>query len=296
MIENHKKRKLFYYLVDVFGSDKYSGNQLAVFTDTEEITSEEMQRIAHEINFSETTFITGYNLNLNIFDVRIFTPNQEVPFAGHPTLGTAFIANQHFLSGQANHLDLNLQIGKIPVFMNKGVLWMNQIQPWFSHRYDIPVLSKILGLSENDILPDFPIEVVSTGLPFIIVPLVSLSALKKARLNTELVDQFLTDSKTNEIMVFTKDSYDSSHQLAARVFVPEYGIYEDAATGSANGCLSAYLLKYKVFKSEALDLSVAQGYEINRPSIIYHQSKFIDNKYDINIGGKVIPVAEGIWY
>jgi trans-2,3-dihydro-3-hydroxyanthranilate isomerase len=291
-----EKRDIVYYIVDVFGSEKYSGNQLAVFTDTNCITSDEMQQIAHETNFSETTFITGYNLDMNIFDVRIFTPFQEVPFAGHPTLGTAFIANQHFLNGSANNIYLNLTAGKIPVTKIEDILWMNQLQPQFGEQFDIKKIAKVLELSDKDILPDYPIEIVSTGLPFILVPLANLSALKKARYNVTAAENLLRDSKTKEIMVFTRDTYDSSHQIASRVFVPEYGIVEDAATGSANGCLSAYLLKYNVFKTNSIEISVAQGYEINRKSILYHRSKLTNNAYDLNIGGKVISVAEGIWY
>lgn len=292
----YEKRNLKYYIVDVFGSEKYTGNQLAVFTNPKNITSDEMQLIAYETNFSETTFITGYNLDLNIFDVRIFTPYQEVPFAGHPTLGTAFIANHQFLDGYAKEVHLNLFAGKIPVTKIGEKLWMKQLQPQFGKQFDISTIAKVLDLSENDLISDFPIETVSTGLPFIIVPVANLSALKKVRLDISVVEKLLQDSKTKEIMVFSMDTYDGSHQVAARVFVPEYGIIEDAATGSANGCLSAYLLKHNVLKTKTIEISVAQGYEINRPSTLYHNSKLTDNEYDINIGGKVIPIAEGVWY
>jgi trans-2,3-dihydro-3-hydroxyanthranilate isomerase len=292
----YEKRDLKYYIVDVFGSEKYSGNQLAVFTNPQNITSAEMQLIAHETNFSETTFITGYNLDMNIFDVRIFTPYQEVPFAGHPTLGTAFIANKYFLDDFAKEVHLNLLAGKIPVTRIEGKLWMKQLQPQFGKQFEISTISKVLGLAEDDLLSDFPIETVSTGLPFIIVPVANLSALKKISLDNSIIEKLLQDSKTKEIIVFSMDTYDGSHQVAARVFVPEYGIIEDAATGSANGCLSAYLLKHNVLKAKSIEITVAQGYEINRPSAIYHNSKLTDSGYEINIGGKIIPVAEGIWY
>ncbi len=296
MVAKLKNRKLFYYIVDVFGSVKYSGNQLAVFTEINGISGDEMQKIASEINFSETTFITGYNLDLKIFDVRIFTPYNEVPFAGHPTLGTAFVANQHFLDKKAESLFLNLQVGKIPVKKEGETFWMKQIQPKFGELFQHETISSVLSLSKDDMDTELPIQIVSTGLPFILVPLKNLDALKRATLNLSQVRELLKGSTTKEIMVFTRETYDNTHQLAARVFVPEFGISEDAATGSANGCLSAYLLKYKVLGKNSVNLIIGQGYEMDRPSEIYHKSSLEKDKYDINIGGSVIPIAEGIWY
>lgn len=289
-------RKLLYYIVDVFGSEKYSGNQLAVFTDAEDIFSAEMQQIAREINFAETTFITGYNLDLKIFDVRIFTPYNEVPFAGHPTLGTSYIANKVFLEGNSNIINLNVQVGKIPVTISDGILWMNQIQPTFGESIESEVLADVLVLQKNDIDLRYPIQIVSTGLPFILVKLNTLDALKRSSLNSAAIREKLGHYSTKEIMVFTTEGYKKSDQVACRVFVPEFGIPEDAATGSANGCLSAYLLKHNIFDEPSIDISVGQGYEMNRPSTLYHKSKLSGDKYDINIGGNVIPVAEGLWY
>jgi trans-2,3-dihydro-3-hydroxyanthranilate isomerase len=296
MVAELKNRKLLYSIVDVFGSEKYSGNQLAVFTEIDGISGNEMQKIALELNFSETSFITGYNLDLKVFDVRIFTPHNEVPFAGHPTLGTAFIANHFFLDNKADSVFLNLQVGKIPVRKEGEIIWMNQVQPKFGELFQHETISSVLSLNKDDIDTELPIQIVSTGLPFILVPLKNLDALKRATLDLSRVRELLKGSTTKEIMVFTRGTYDNSHQLAARVFVPEFGIPEDAATGSANGCLSAYLLKYNVLEKNAINLVVAQGYEMNRPSKIYHRSSLEKNKFNINIGGKVVPIAEGVWY
>jgi trans-2,3-dihydro-3-hydroxyanthranilate isomerase len=296
MKQSKNKRNYQYYIVDVFGSEKYSGNQLCVFTSAENLSSEEMQGIAREINFSETTFITGYNIDLKLFDIRIFTPYNEIPFAGHPTLGTAYIASQSFLDSFKGTLYLNLQVGKIPVQIDDKLLWMCQIQPDFGQIFDAEIFAKILNIDISDIQPDLPIEVVSTGLPFIIVPLKNLRAIKKAKLNTSLVQKLLNNSNTKEIMIFSTESYQKDDKISARVFVPEFGIPEDAATGSANGCLSAYLLKNNVFNTDTINLSVGQGYEMNRPSTLYHKSSVDNGKYNINIGGMVIPVAEGLWY
>jgi trans-2,3-dihydro-3-hydroxyanthranilate isomerase len=296
MNQSQTKRNFRYYIVDVFGSEKYSGNQLCVFTSAENLSSEEMQSIAKEINFSETTFITGYNIDLKIFDVRIFTPYNEVPFAGHPTLGTAYIASQFFLDNYKGTLYLNLQVGKIPVRVEDKILWMNQIQPKFGQKFDTKIFAEILNIDISDIQQDLPIELVSTGLPFIIVPLKSLEAVKKAKPNAALIQKLLSHSNTKEIMVFSPEPYQKADKISSRVFVPELGIPEDAATGSANGCLSAYLLKNNVFKTDTINLTVGQGYEMNRPSTLYHKSSINDSKYNISIGGNVISVAEGLWY
>ncbi len=296
MSKETSKRKLVYYIVDVFGSEKYSGNQLAVFTNAEGIPTTEMQKIAQEINFSETTFITGYNLDLKVFDVRIFTPFNEVPFAGHPTLGTSFIANQFFFDGKSKKINLNLQVGKIPVEILDDILWMNQIQPTFGETIDSKTLAEVLGLQISDIDHRYPAQIVSTGLPFILICLNSLDALKRCNLNSFAVKEKLQKYSTNEIMVLTTEAYNPKDQIACRVFVPEFGIPEDAATGSANGCLSAYLLKYKILEKSNIDISVGQGYEMNRPSTLFHKSSLSGNKFDINIGGTVIPIAEGLWY
>ncbi|MBN1115913.1 MAG: PhzF family phenazine biosynthesis protein [Bacteroidales bacterium] len=289
-------RSLKYYILDVFNTKKYSGNQLAVFTEAKGITGEEMQQIAREINFSETTFITGYDIQNKEIDVRIFTPGSEVPFAGHPTLGTASIANKVFFDSKAEQLTLNLKAGKIPVDIGDEILWMLQIQPIFDTGYSTTDIASVLNLETTDIDDKFPAQVVTTGLPFIIVPLKSLDALKKAHVDSKLTKAILNKSRVKEIMVFTNECYNSGDNIAARVFVQEMGIPEDAATGSANGCLVAYLLKNNYLNSNTFSISVAQGYEIGRPSRLYLKGNYFENNYTIRVGGTVDLVAEGTWY
>lgn len=288
-------REIPFHIVDVFGQQKYSGNQLAVFTDCSELEEYEMQFIAREINFSETTFITKVNKEKGEITVRIFTPGTELPFAGHPTLGTARVANKVFFSNSLSKITLNVKAGQIPVSLEEEVTWMKQIQPEFAVHLDKKHVAEILQLQVSDIKDEYPVEWISTGIPFYIVPLNSLEALKKAKLNRAALQEHLGKYASNEFLIFSDESYNSIDRLSARVFVPEYGIDEDAATGSANGCLAAYLSKYKYFGKYDFDISVAQGYEINRPSRLFIKGNYENKLYDIQVGGKVLFIAEGKW-
>ena len=289
-------RNLPYYIVDVFGESKYSGNQLAVFTQVDSISSEEMAAIARETNYSETTFITGKNATSHEADVRIFTPGGEIDFAGHPTLGTAYIANKILFQGAVDTITLNLKVGKVPVFRKNGLLWMTQVQPRFGQTMEAAIMANALGIPNEDIDLRFPIEYVSTGLPFFIVPVKSLETIRKIRINTQKLLEQLHGYDISQVLVFSPESYTTDDAIACRVFVPSLGIPEDPATGSANGCLAAYLVKHKYFGTNKIELSVAQGYEINRPSRLYLKASMIDNTYSIEVGGKVVEIAEGKWY
>ena len=149
--EIHKveHERLRYYIVDVFAEKKFAGNQLAVFRDARKLSNEEMQVIAREINYSETTFILSDKPNNGGFDVRIFTPKEEVPFAGHPTLGTAYIIRDEILQGKTKDVILNLKVGQIPVtFSQDNYCWMKQIQPTFGQQYKPAALAHILSLED----------------------------------------------------------------------------------------------------------------------------------------------------
>ncbi len=284
-----------YFITDVFGNDKYSGNQLATFFDFGILSTDEMQKIAREINFSETTFITSSKINNNGFDVRIFTPVSEIDFAGHPTLGTAYIINKYIAEKTSELVNLNLRAGQIPVTIENEIVWMKQNQPRFGNNLDKALLSEVLGLSENDIDIRYPIQEVSTGLPFTIVPLRTIDSLKRAQINLTKYNNFIEQAWAKGILIFSTETHEANHDLSSRVFVNYLGIPEDPATGSATGCLAGYLLKNNVYKNNKIELCIGQGYEINRPSELKIKAELRDNNYEINVGGKVIEVAEGDW-
>lgn len=307
MSQEIKPNTLPFYIVDVFAENKYEGNQLAVFEHNSDLKSEIMQAIAKEIGFAETTFINTETSGKGDFDVRIFTTETEIPFAGHPTLGTAFVINEQIIKDDCTGLNLNLGVGKIPVDFSNGILWMQQINPFFGQKYEPHDLAEVLGIEEIEIDTDFPILHVSTGLDFLIVPIKNLSVMQKIKPNAEKFIRFLLDQKlykTNNtsgksmnIFVFTKETYSVENQLNSRMFMVEDEVLkEDSATGSANGCLLGYLLKTNYLGTETIKIKVEQGYEIPRKSIIYHDGqKISDTQFSVRIGGKVQWVSKGEW-
>ena len=283
-----------FYIVDVFTEKKYAGNQLAVFRDAGGISSDEMQSIAREINFSETTFILSEELNNGGFDVRIFTPKEEVPFAGHPTIGTAHIIHSKIIQGKYNDVILNLKVGQIPVvFGQDGFCWMKQIQPIFGQQHIPDILANILGLDVSEIDERFPIQEVSTGLPFFIVPLKNMASLKKANVDKGKYFDLIKDTVAKGILVFCPEAHDPQNNISVRVFVDYYGVPEDPATGSGNGCLAGYMVKYRYFGKDRINIRSEQGYEIGRPSLLLLKAEQRDEIINISIGGKSIIVAQG---
>ncbi len=287
-------KALTFYIADIFAEKKYAGNQLAVFRGAGELSGEEMQNIAREINFSETTFILSDEQNNGGFDVRIFTPKEEVPFAGHPTLGTAYIIRSKILNGKSNDLVLNLKVGQIPVtFSQDDYCWMRQIQPTFGPQHKPETLANILGLDVSEMDERFPIEEVSTGLPFFIVPLKKIAALKKAKVDKETYFDLVKNTAAKGILVFCPETHEPQNDISVRVFVDYYGVPEDPATGSGNGCLAGYLVKHRYFGQDSIDIRSEQGYEIDRPSLLLLKAEQSGTDINISVGGRSILVAQG---
>ena len=286
-----------FYIVDVFAEEKYQGNQLAVFRNAADLSKDEMQRIARETNYAETTFILSDSKVKNGYDVKIFTPDFEVPFAGHPTLGTSFIIHREIENGLTDRVNLNLGVGQIPVtFEQNSDIWMKQNPPRFGRTVDRKTVSEILSINIDDIDAHFPIQEVSTGMPSVIVPLKSLRAVRQCRVDHIAYKRFLQEAFSANILVFCKETYEKENQLNVRVFCEDSGFPEDAATGSANGNLAGYLLEYGYFNSGQLQYSVEQGYEINRKSLLKVKAGKTGGQFDINVGGKVFLVAKGEWF
>lgn len=284
-----------FFITDVFGEKKYEGNQLATVLDFGRLSSDEMLNIAREFNFSETTFITKQDKVDNGYNVRIFTPGSEIDFAGHPTLGTAYILDNYFEKGKSDLILLNLKVGQIPVVKKEGRYWMKNNQPQFGEHFSAKTMAAVLNLSENDIDREYPVKEVSTGLPVTVVPLKNMEALKRASVDKTAYNSFIASSWAKGILVFCPESYSPSQDLAARVFVDFFGIPEDPATGSAMGCLAAYLLKFEYLGKEAIRICIGQGYEIGRPSSLFIEASKTEKEYDINVGGKVMEIARGTW-
>jgi trans-2,3-dihydro-3-hydroxyanthranilate isomerase len=292
-----KMRGLTFYLADVFAEEKYAGNQLAVVRNAGTLSSAQMQRIANEMHFSETAFILSDQKRNDGYDVRIFTPATEMPFAGHPTLGTAYVIRHNIVAETTNRVVLNLKVGQIPVTFekdgkNREILWMKQIAPTFGKTFDAAKISQMLNLDVNDIDSKYPVQEVSTGVPFVITPLKTLDAVKRVRIDKDRKLELTKDSQA-EILVFCPETYKKENSLNVRVFVDLYGIPEDPATGSANGCLAGYLSRYRYFGGDLVDVRVEQGYEIGRPSLLHLKAENREGKIRVYVGGKVVMVASG---
>jgi len=287
-------KALPFYMLDVFAEKKYAGNPLAVLRSAAELSGDQMQSIAREINFSETTFILSDAPSRGGFDVRIFTPKEEVPFAGHPTIGTAHIIRNQILHGNADQVVLNLEVGQIPVtFSQDGYSWMKQIPPVFHQQHMPEVLANVLGLDLSEIDERFPVEEVSTGLPFFIVPLKDLAALKKARIDWDKYLALIQNTLSKGILVFCPQPHEPQNDISVRVFVDYYGVPEDPATGSGNGCLAGYLVKHRYFGRDSIDIRSEQGYEIGRPSLLLLKAGQAAAGIDVAVGGRSVLVAQG---
>ncbi len=299
-----------FYLVDVFAAERYQGNQLAVFDarnlPSNALPTKQMQAIAREINFQEITFVMSGSLEAG-FDVRIFTPEYEIPFAGHPTLGTAWVLANHLAKTGSAPLTLNMGVGPVPVRWEGNTPWLTAAQPQFGPIFDPADLAQLLNLSPDDIDTDWPLERVSTGLLYVLVPVKSLAVMQKIRLNVRAFENWLLthlQHKTNSsaglhtsLYVFCRETYSSGNQINARMFCFEQGkVAEDPATGSAGSCLLAYLLKNRVFDTNPVRLRVEQGYEVGRPSLLELDGGMTESgEYSLQVGGQVQYVARGEW-
>ena len=282
---------LTFYIVDVFAEEKYAGNQLAVVRGGVGLPDERLQRIALEMNYSETTFLLSEEETEGGYDVRIFTPGNEIPFAGHPTLGTAYVIQHELLAGPVERITLNLKAGEIPVTFGE-VLWMRQLPPAFGATLDSAFLARALHLETADLNDHYPVQEVSTGLPALIVPLRDLDALRRCKVDWERYTELAGPGKN--LYVFCPEPHeDGPGDLSARMFANDLGVPEDPATGSAAGCLAAYLLEHSYLGTDSVDVRVEQGYEIGRPSLLYLRAASEADEMRVDVGGKVQMVARG---
>jgi len=283
-----------FYILDVFARERFAGNQLAVFRNAGGLSGGEMQRIAKEMNFSETTFILSDEERDGGHDVRIFTPAAELPFAGHPTLGTAYLINREIAGGRKK-IVLNLKAGRIPVtFEEGGLTWMRQNEPVFGATLSPEEIAPVLGLAPEEIDERYPVEEVSTGLPFIIIPLKTLESIKRACTVPDLLFDMVRDLEAKQVLVFSPETEEEGARLKVRVFADYLGVKEDPATGSANGCLAGYLVRHRYLGTREIDIAVEQGREVGRPSMLHLRAREAEGgRIQVDVGGNVILVARG---
>ena len=280
---------------DVFSSRPLEGNSLAVFLDGRGLTDAEMQSIAKEMNLSETTFILPRDAAIEREQgvrVRIFTVQEELPFAGHPTLGTAFA-----LRGQsgAEKVELELNVGKVPVHFEEHAGQppfgeMTQIDPTFGMPHDREAVARATGLRTQDLDDSLPLQTVSTGLPYTVVPLKSLTIMQNLQIDPNRSAEYLAKTAGKFFYFVTRETVDREARLHARML---FYNGEDPATGSAAGCTAAWMVAHGVAKPEERVL-IEQGVEMKRPSRIFVRAARSDNRIvNVRVGGHSVEIMRG---
>ena len=297
--------KFRYYTADVFTDRPFGGNQLAVFPDARGIDDARMQAIAREFNFSETTFVLPPDDRRHTRRVRIFTPGAEIPFAGHPTVGTAHVLAQIGdipLAGETTKVVFEEGVGPVPVtirskakhpvFAQLSVAKLPEVGP---PPPPAARLAAMLSLDEGDLVgSDMSPEAVSCGLRYLIIPLVSRDAVARARLRVDLWEQTLRDYWTDDVYIFALDPELQGSDVHARMFAPGYGVPEDPATGSAACTLGGYLGMRNPRHDGTLRWVIEQGFEMGRPSILEVEVDKNGGAISaVRVGGSTVVICEG---
>lgn len=295
--------ELHYHLLDVFTNQAFGGNQLAVFTSPPaDISQATMQKIAKEMNLAEITFVFPPADSNNDYRVRIFTPATEMPMAGHPTVGTGYLlAHQGMLGDIDGEKVVTFEEGVGPIKVTIKADETGQVQrvlmrqplPEFLDIYeDKQWIADMLSLSIDDLHPTVPVQVATTGVPFLYIVVNSLEAIGKVNLRLDMWGEKLKGTKAEQVFVTTPETEYEGSTVRSRMFAPAFGIPEDPATGAASGPLGAYLVKYGLV--EAGDMVSEQGVEMGRPSFInIHIGTDGDAFTDIIIGGESVYMGYG---
>lgn len=289
--------------VDVFTDHIFGGNPLAVFPHAEGLTDVEMQAIATEMNLAETTFVLPPTHPDCVARVRIFTPGRELPFAGHPTIGTTYVlASGGMLPDGTSRIQLEEGIGPVPVrlegdLQSPSALWMRHRDAIFGPPVeDASCLAAALGLVASDLLSTAPPVVGSTGVPFLYIPLRDPGTVDRALLNVPLLLECAIEPAADGVFIFAPAGEPGVNRVYSRMFAPHtLNIPEDPATGGASGPLGAYLVRFGLVRGEGeLSIVSEQGTKMGRQSFIHIRLQARGGEpHDIEIGGSVVPVLEG---
>ena len=294
-----------YVTADVFTGTRFGGNQLAVLPDARGLSTEQMLAITREFNYSESTFVLPPERDGDTCRVRIFTPGGEVPFAGHPTIGTAHVltaTGRVPLTGDETRLVLGETVGPVPVTVRaeNGAPAFAQLSVAQLPTEEAPAASPdeiaaLLGLAPADLLGgDYAPRVASCGLPFLLVPVRDPDAVRRARVRPDLWERSLRGTTGSEVMVFALTGDLREADVHARVFVPGLNVPEDPATGSANAALGGYLAARTPRDGATLRWTVAQGIEMGRPSRLEVEAdKRAGTVTAVRVGGRSVLVCEG---
>ena len=287
-----------FHIVDVFAERPYTGNQLAVVVGSDDLSDETMQQLAAETNYSETTFVGSAPEPDGGYRVRIFTPAREIAFAGHPILGTAWVIRHHLAPAPAASVRLNLAVGPVPVTFESTVA--DGEVAWFLAPPVTPGpscarerIAAALGILPEDIETKAPVQQFTAGTSAMIVPLRTLEALRRSRLDLAAYADLLHEGFPPLTYLFCTETREPGNHLSARFFFDAHGVREDPATGNGAAFLGAYLLMHKLFPEAELSLRIEQGHEVRRPSLVRLRARMDGASREIQVGGTVIPTVSG---
>jgi trans-2,3-dihydro-3-hydroxyanthranilate isomerase len=285
------------HIVDVFTDKPCTGNPLAVVLGAHGLTARQMQAFAREMNFSETTFVMSDEPVAGAWPVRIYTPTHELPFAGHPTLGTAHVLRTEMLAAKSARVTLELGVGRVPVVMERTgrreLYWMRPPTPSFGARVARREAAALLGVTPSDIDGKYPSLEVVSGIGYLVVPVRSRAALARATINAQVLNRVCAKLEAKAVIAFAPGAKDARNHHTARVFCDYYGVPEDAATGSANGCLAAWLVETGYCEDDATDVRVEQGAQMGRPSLLHLRAMRTSRGIEVRVGGGVVDVVRG---
>ena len=286
--------ELTYHVVDVFTTTPLEGNALAVFTDASGLDASTMQRIAREMNLSETTFVLPRESKNGAMRVRIFTPGREMDFAGHPTVGTAYVMRRlGLVPRDAATFALEENVGRVPIRVDSGddpLIWLTTPPIRVLETLSRAACAAAIGLREDDLVPNLPCEIVSAGAPFVFVPIKDAATVDRAALDgARFAD--LVRGRTDKLALF----FFAPVQAGAysRMFAPEHGLIEDPATGGATGPLAAYMMKHRLARSaDGTRFLSEQGKKMGRRSLLHVLIHGENGRDGIEVGGNTTYVAE----
>lgn len=299
MAKEHRKTMAHrFYIVDVFAERPYAGNQLAVIVGANDLSDETMQQIAAETNYSETIFVKSVSEDDGGYRVRIFTPAREIAFAGHPILGTAWVVRHHVAPDVPGSVRLHLAVGPVPVTFefstdSAEVAWFLAPPMLLGTTCAREPIAAAVGLLPEDIETAAPVQQISAGTSAMIVPLCSLDAFRRSRLDLAAFASLADEGFPPLVYLFCRETHHSENDLCARFFFEAHGVREDPATGNGAAFLGAYLLEHRFVPGSNLSLRIEQGYEVRRPSVVMLRAGMVERSREVSVGGQVIPIVQG---
>jgi trans-2,3-dihydro-3-hydroxyanthranilate isomerase len=291
--------------LDVFTDHRFGGNQLAVFTDVPELPTDFMQNIAREFNLSETVFVTRPRDPRARRRLRIFTPERELPFAGHPTIGAAHVLVEEGLagvSGSAGSFLLEEEVGLVPIHVRRqeNGEWFVQLTAALLPEEgpkapSVAELAKLLQVAESEIVNDVDFaQFFSCGVPFLFVPLHDRKVLARVSVDRAASRRLQESAGASQVFAFSYDPEREGSDIRARMFAEEFGIKEDPATGSAAAAFAGYLARRSSQTEGTLRWTIEQGFEMGRPSIIYLEADLVEGAVTaVRVGGTAVRMSEG---